>query len=167
MLHATPSQCSTSVRDRTTSLYPTAQTSSEERADTPYRKLAVPPGRGISTTVHSIPSQCSTNAWSSVPDQEYPTAHTSLGDTAATPGFGTTDQLPEHPSPWPAPRAGGGEDTVIAVTNEAARMIAAGALARRRMGSLLPADASAGSKRRTSYPRSCAEGMPAGQGAVG
>src|SRR5690348_3859922 len=72
-------------------LSPTAHTSVVDTAATPRSSdpEPVPPGLGLGTMLHAVPSQCSVSVWNTVPALveiwKSPTAQTSLAEMAVTP----------------------------------------------------------------------------------
>ena len=69
-----------------TPVVPTAHTSDRDTAATASRKLpADPPGLGLATFAHVVPSQCSVSVVSVVLVPTNPTAHASDADVALTP----------------------------------------------------------------------------------
>ena len=63
-VQACPFQCSTSGRNRKVPVFslPTAQALVADSAVTPHRSLSLGPARGVGTTCHVLPFQCSISA---------------------------------------------------------------------------------------------------------
>src|SRR6266566_3191229 len=81
-LQLLPFHCSISVP---LPLSPTAHTSLVETAATPKRSLNAPSGLGLATMLHCLPFQCSMRVCETpLALEAFPTAHTSLVETAAT-----------------------------------------------------------------------------------
>src|SRR5437867_7617430 len=97
MLHLEPFQCSMSVwRVRLLLLKesPTAQTSLVETAATLVRPLPLGPGFGLVTMLQVEPFQCSMSIRSLPPlGVEFPTAQTSVVETAVTPTRTASDPI--------------------------------------------------------------------------
>jgi hypothetical protein len=112
-LHATPFQCSARFASATPSFEtdPTAQTSVDETAATPLKRLIGNGGAGGETLAHEDPPQCSMSIWLENVGLNVafvsPTAQTSLAETAAVPvstfarvpfGLAIAWYLPSHVS---------------------------------------------------------------------
>src|SRR5947209_8812479 len=67
--------------------FPTVHTLFADTTATPFSMLPFFPALGLATTLHCVPFQCSINVLliSLFLTMMYPTAHTSLDETAATP----------------------------------------------------------------------------------
>src|SRR5579859_209187 len=85
-LQCEPFQCSTSGCSEVLVVIPTAQTELAETAAIPKREFPPEPGLGLVTTLQREPFQCSVSVCAIPPALlSYPTAQTSLAETAVTP----------------------------------------------------------------------------------